>query len=660
MADSSQTQNRTPTGGGDKSRRVLAPAGPTGDFAAVLGSLFVLLTLALLAPSPAYLIQPVTYELIRLQPSPLGLYWITYGLAVLIAMRAVGSALGVFDGKPAICSAGVPHRYKIRYVLFASGAAILVLMAWASGGRTASACLLLSLPLLGMSLRSAMVLGAGTISSLGRKAPEVAENPLRCEPVGNAPKVSGYGLWFIGTLFLVLVSTLWLYSKQVLLWRQYDLGYADFGLFTTELEHCLPYKPVGEDRFSHTRLGYHLIPLFYLLAPFYAFFRSPTFLMAVGPLAINLAAVAWARWVWRCSGSPWKAMSVAAAWLLLPSISRLPFANTYGFQSIFLAIPWLAFAFCFGLEGRWRLSTTCLAGGLLCEETVCAVALGWGLYITFLHGKRVLGCGIAIAAIAYVLAATIWIIPSFDVAGEYTRLRLFERSAADLNILSRLLRPEAGLYVLALLAPIIAAAWRRSGLLSAALPTLLLILLLANPNYLNIKYWHQSTMLPVFFMAAIAGVLAKKETEGRPGGGLADLWVPILLAHLWLAYSPLAVAGALARTAGPEPDDAARAEAVGWVKEHYEPAAFRVVSTERLAAHFTQYRMVHGRPWEHLGESARRDTLVIVDRADRWGGSEREIRKTEEEAERLGYRRVYDNGKVGVWAVVPDGRPARP
>ena len=71
-------------------------------------------------------------------------------------------------------------------------------------------------------------------------------------------------------MIVILVSTVWHAAEQIRLWRNFMLGYADFGFFVTELEHCLPWKQVGAGRFADTRMGYHCIWMFYLLAPFYA------------------------------------------------------------------------------------------------------------------------------------------------------------------------------------------------------------------------------------------------------------------------------------------------------------------------------------------------------------------------------------------------------
>ncbi|MCH7703402.1 MAG: DUF2079 domain-containing protein, partial [Planctomycetes bacterium] len=270
-------------------------------------------------------------------------------------------------------------------------------------------------------------------------------------------RAASWAPWVLG--MAIVASTAWHAHVQLNLWRHFTLGYADFGLFTTELEHCLPFKDVGPMRFLDTRMAYHCLPMFYLLAVPYALIRSPVFLMIVGPLALNLAAVPFYQLAKHRSGSSAVALIIGLAWLTLPSLSRLPYANSYGFQSIYLAVPWLAFCFCFALRGRWRWSHVCLIGALLCEETVCGVTLGWGVYLILFTDRRRDGAWIAAASIGYLLLCTMLIIPFFAPSGDYTRMQLFGELSPAI-VAERLARPRAWFYLLALGAPLILGLWR--------------------------------------------------------------------------------------------------------------------------------------------------------------------------------------------------------
>lgn len=421
----------------------------------------------------------------------------------------------------------------------------------------------------------------------------------------------------------IVVFTFWQIVQQVDFWQHFMLGYADFGFFTTELEHCLPWKDVGPARFSDTRLGYHSVFMFYLLVPFYMLARSPVFLMVVGPLVLNVSALAFYLLARDRAGSRAAGLLAGLAWLLLPSISRLPSSNTYGFQSIYLAVPFLAFCFVQAMRGRWTISHFCLAGALLCEETVCGVALGWGAYLTIWGGRRRDGVIIMALSVVYLIFCTKFLIPAFTPKGEYTRLMLFGE-LHPLVIWERLTRPRVGWYVAALLVPFFPAIWTQWRLLLVALPTLFLVCLLQQNDYLNIKYWHQSSMLPVFFTAAVLGATVPRHTVEAKArralslGSLLGLLMTVLLFHHWMGSSPMSQADRIyqadPRLSLPDP----KQDVVYWVHQRFRPEEVEVLATERMAAHFMEYRMVYPAATAGLTITQDRPTLLIVDRGDLW------------------------------------------
>ncbi|UCF32531.1 MAG: DUF2079 domain-containing protein [Phycisphaerales bacterium] len=413
-------------------------------------------------------------------------------------------------------------------------------------------------------------------------------------------------------LVAIAATTAWHASTQYFYWRRLMFGYADIGLFTRELEHTLLWHDFA-DRFADTRMGYHCIPMFYLLAPFYALFRSPVFLMIVAPLALNLAAVPIHQLARDRSGSAGTGLLMGLAWLALPSLSRLPYANTYGFQSIYLAVPLIAWWISLALRGRWAASCVCLVLALLCEETVCGVAAGWGLYMALFSEHRRAGVVIMIISILYLLLATQLVIPYFATESSYSRLELFGELSPRV-VLERLFRPRVGWYLLTLAAPLFIGLIRAPRLLLVVLPTLLLILLLKNQDYLNVKYWHQSSMLPPLFLAAVVGstmgtrvklpASAQGDTRGSQksrnllgawsvpscsGGRTVGLLVTVMLFHHVIGFSPFSQAGRLHGANEKLKTQDARMAAVYFVRSAYPRTAGRIVATERLAAHFCDY-----------------------------------------------------------------------
>ena len=460
---------------------------------------------------------------------------------------------------------------------------------------------------------------------------------------------------------VVVAVTAWHAVVQANFWRHFLFGYADFGFFTTELEHCLPWTDAGAARFADTRMGYHAIPMFYLLAPLYAVFRTPVFLMVVGPLALNLAAIPFYRWTKRRTGSSWAALAVALAWLALPSLSRLPYANTYGFQSIYLAVPCVAWFVYLGLEGRRRASYVCLVAAVLCEETVCGVALGWGVYLAVWGERKRDGVIVAVGAAAYLLLCTLAIIPAFAAEGDYSRLDLFGE-LTPWTIYERITRPRVFLYLFALVGPMVPFLWRHLRLLVAVLPTLGLILIMQDADYLNIKYWHQSSILPVLFAAAVMGVTGGRMPDDKadlvekpPGigagiGAPVGLLVSVMLFHVWLGFSPFSQAHRI-YAANPKMHEAdPRMRVVDTLRERFVPQETVVLATERLAAHFTDYRMVYPVSPARIGEPGAESCVLIVDRHDVWdkivrgGGLDSLLAAARD----TGFEKVLQDGSISV------------
>jgi len=455
----------------------------------------------------------------------------------------------------------------------------------------------------------------------------------------------------------ILGSTVWHTCEQVHFWKHFLLGYADFGLFTTELEHCLPFKNVGDLRFADTRMGYHCIPMFYLLVPFYMLFRTPVFLMVVGPLALNLAAVPFYQLARDRTRSPLIALAVALAWLALPSLSRLPYSNTYGFQSIYLAVPYLAFAFSLAARDRWRLSHLCLAAAMLSEETVCGVALGWGLYLCVFGHRRRDGLIVSVVSVIYLLLCTTLIIPHFADSDSYSRLMLFGE-LAPMTIADRLLRSRTALFLLVLVMPLIIGLYRRPKLLIIILPTLALVLMLHQTDYLNIKYWHHTSILVALFFAAVMGITSTTRTpripdQRNPGhiGFPIGLLTTVLLFHQFLGHSPFSQSQRVYAAYPQLQIRDARMDAVDYVKDTFPVGQYTVIATERMAAHFTQYRMVHPAPNATLADTRSTPHVLIVDYSDNWdeivmyGNTDAFLRRAYD----AGYRITCEMGPVAVW-----------
>jgi uncharacterized membrane protein len=418
------------------------------------------------------------------------------------------------------------------------------------------------------------------------------------------------------------------------------LGHADIGHYLEEMKNVLAGRGLRSDSFPNTRLGWHFTPLLYCLVPGYALWLSPTYLMVLGPLFLCLTAFPLYRLARTESGSAGAGLLLAIGWLLVPSLHRLIYCNTYGFQWLYFSIPFIALSIACFHRSQWTFYWAATLIVLLTQETNAAIVFGFGLYSIIFTRHRWIGCVTASLAIIYLLLCTDVLIPYFAAAQRYERMDLFgDLGASPLGLLTsvfrspdmvwhRLSRPEpVHLIVLLLsvtgLAPLLH--WR---LLTAAAPMLLFISLLQNADWLSIKFWHHAGVLPVFFSAVAIGAvsrsggartLAMQLLGARsPAAAAVGIAAAVLVAAAWGHYffgfspisKPYAVYAAEDQLHQPDP----RLALVERLRRE-TPQWFTVLATERIAAHFTDYKRLFtgGRPFPA--------DLIIIDRLDSWDTS---------------------------------------
>jgi len=436
-------------------------------------------------------------------------------------------------------------------------------------------------------------------------------------------------------VLIIAVLTIVHTRLQINFFDHLMLGHADFGHFTEELKNALAGRGLRSDSFPNTRLGWHFVPLLYVLVPGYALWPSPVYLMCVGAMVVHLPALPIVAAAARRSGSVLVGLLFGLSWLLLPSTSRLIYSNTYGFQWIYVAMPLIAVMIAAGLAGKWRLSIAMAIVVLLCKETAAAAIMGWGLYMLLFTPRRKSGAALAVGSIVYAMICIYLVIPHFAASGVYERTSLFGELGVNLpaligsvftrpgDALARLGRPEAIYLVLLLLVPMALLPLRGWRVLVAAAPTLVLILLLDNPDWLSIKFWHHATVLPFVFFAAIASLPDEAAAQSKSRGsrhscsrGIAcALVLAAAWSHYFFGFSPLAkpyevYAGAAALH---QPDP--RMETVRELRAAF-PKTDTIPATERLAAHFTDY----GR--DYTGSRIMPADVVIIDRSDHWDTTE--------------------------------------
>lgn len=477
----------------------------------------------------------------------------------------------------------------------------------------------------------------------------------------------------VSLTLVVAVLTLVHTRLQINFFEHFMLGHADMGHFTEELKNALAGRGLRSDSFPNTRLGWHFTPLEYLLVPGYWLWPSPVFLMVCSALFVHITALPLFWLAHRVSGSTATAWLFALAWLLHPSVSRLPYSGTYGFQWLYITLPLMVWWIGAGLLDRWKTFFVLFVVLLLCRETTAATTLGVGLYLLVTKEHRIAGAVTVVVSVVYAIVCFSWIIPHFAVSGEYERMQMFGVLGSNFTDVflsaitqptvfwGRFVRYESILFVCTLMATLLflpVRAWRLS---LAALPALVLVLLLDNGQWLSIKFWYQVSVLPVWFVAAMvwcarkdraycskggsefrsnrciegkddsvipanstlkpnaAGYLKTDDGIGRCVGkhGLRYGWAVLLCCgwgHYLLGFSPIAKSYDLyAADLRLQQTDPAFRTVEAW--RNKIPKSATILATERLAAHFTDYRRIYtgGRPMPA--------DFVLIDPRDAWDTS---------------------------------------
>ncbi len=445
-------------------------------------------------------------------------------------------------------------------------------------------------------------------------------------------------LALISLFVIIAVLTVLHIQIQLNFYNHFMFGHADIGHFTEELKNALAGRGLRSDSFENTRLGWHFVPLMFVLVPGYALWPSITYLMTLGPLVLHLGALPVFWFVRRRTDSVLTAWVCALAWLCLPSLSRLVYSNTYGFAWLYTSVPLLCLLLGAALLQRWKICWFLVAVLLLSRETHTAVTLGFGAYLTLFTVRRRAGTLIMVVSVAYALLCAAVIIPYFAKAGRYERLDMFGELGGSLGALAvsaftkpdvffgRLIRPQSTNFLMLLLATIFFLPLRGWRLALAAIPSLLVHLLLQGTDWISIKFWHHAMVLPILFYAALsvlpccgtsfsggetANFRSKSIGTSRSLGVALALLMCAMWGHYFFGFSPLSKAYEVyARDPflqNPDP----RLTFVDRLRNEI-PRDRTILATERVAAHFTDYKRLY------TGRRPRMADFIILDRSDQW------------------------------------------
>lgn len=343
----------------------------------------------------------------------------------------------------------------------------------------------------------------------------------------------------------------------------FDLGNMEQALWNTVHGHPLDFT--NFDGLTN-RLGAHVEPIFFLLAPFYALFPRTETILILQSLVIALGAlpICWlARDVLKSNIA---AVVFPLVYLLFPALEA---ANLYDFHPLTLSAAFLAFAFWFAHRrqntGYWI--SVILAMG--CKEDVPLIIIMLGVWMALSQRRWKLGLATILVALIWFYVAVQVVIPHWNPENQspYLDTRYGHLGSNMREIAGTLLfnpaywigyvtQPAKLAYIRDLFTPVAFTPFFAPLAVLVLSPTLLLILLSGSKlqNTLELEHY-PSPMVPIAVISAIFGVaLLARFAAGRGGKGTFSGWATgislIILAftltyHYFHGSTPLAAAFAI-------------------------------------------------------------------------------------------------------------------
>jgi uncharacterized membrane protein len=387
---------------------------------------------------------------------------------------------------------------------------------------------------------------------------------------------------------------------------RYDLGNMTQAIWSTANGRLLETtEMVSGVQFS--RLGAHVDPLLAVLTPLWMIWPSPLLLVIVQPVALALGALP-VFWLGRKHlGSPRLAASLAAIYLLYPTVQWNSLSD---FHAVSVAMPLILFAVWYLDEDNFLAFLPFAVLAAASKEHMPLIIGSLAVWYAVRKGRWALGLTTAAACAVWVGVAVFVVLPHYAPPGvdlfadRFGHLgdspsELAHTIVTDpLSVVEALWTTHNIVYLLLLLGPLVLLVFEPLLAFGALVP-LSMNLLSDLPQQTNISSWYSAPIFPVVLAASILGA-RRLSDRWRRRWAMAVLGVVIAM----MIGSPLNRVPAWTGDALSSERDA-RAAAVALI-----PPEASVSATNHLGAHLSERREILGFPVICAAE------WVAVDRDD--------------------------------------------
>ena len=412
-----------------------------------------------------------------------------------------------------------------------------------------------------------LVLTAITAVALGEMA---ASQPVPSRVQRLAAAAWGWVVWIVA-----LALGIWWYRQSVQAYDSFLLGFNDFGHFGQRVANTWAGRGFLMETPSLPPFWDHFNPGLALLAPLWGLWPDPRLFMLIQAVCLLLPAPILYGTARQLGATRIEAAMWGVAYLAYPALSQLNLSFSYGWHPVSLAFPLLFLAVFLLLKGQriGALMTALLACSfqedvvviLGCLAAAMTLQCVWERWQNRRRGLPPSEAGILASRLPLWTWATINLvsIAAFVLIYQYSGLRPYQVSRfqqlgdSGVEILASpilrphifwgtVLRPESLYFVAALSVPL---GWRalyrgRWILLACALPVGVLLAWGHLPA-ISIAFQYTTTLIPVLFLAAIAGGTHQAGDQASCGAAVGPMGrasvtalAGCLAASLWLGSSP--------------------------------------------------------------------------------------------------------------------------
>lgn len=322
-----------------------------------------------------------------------------------------------------------------------------------------------------------------------------------------AERNSKFILLFLVILYTIVFSLLSILKHNNFNTNCYDLASYLQPIYQTIKGNLLYCSPEGKNY-----LGVHSTFSLLLFVPFYYIFPDAHFILFLQSLILALGAVP-IYLIAKEKLTKSHSLLFAFLYLICPP---LHYINLYDFHSDILVVPSFLFAFYFLSKKDYLKMCIFLTIAFLTKEQMSLTILIFGLYIFFIHKKRILGASISIISLIWFFATVFYIIPYFSPSKTFQHFAgygwlgdtFFDKIKTfffnPLFVLENVLTPVKIGYVILLFLPVAYLSFL-SSIILFAFPTFFINLLSNTIQHNSIFFQYTASIIPFLFISAIYG-----------------------------------------------------------------------------------------------------------------------------------------------------------